>query len=458
MKILFCIYQIDFADHIAISYLSAIAKKYGNTTFFCEFKDLEKKLSEVHPDIVAYSLNLLGFDEIVSTNKRLQKEYGYKVIAGGPHVTLNQNLFPIDGIDAACVGEGEGAFEDYIQCIQKSESYERVQNLITPTSRNPVRKLIVNLDEIPFPDRDLTIANTFLKDLPKKTFYSSRGCPYGCTYCGNSFINDLYRGNKIMRRFSPRRIIDEIKYVRDKYGLKFMKLGDEVFALKADDWLREFTHLYKEEVGIPWGAYLRFDTLNKDSLALLQHAGMYSCTLSVDSTSEYVREEILGRRQKRVDIEAQLRLIKEYNINTLVNFMLGAPGSTIEDDLQSIEMGRNGKVDFLPYTITTPVKGTKLYDYSVEHGLVPPDYGDEVMVDIATNEFMWRSPYNSFTEKEKDIHMNIRNLGGLVSKMPDWIRWFGYFLIKHTPPNRFYAWSRRIERIYMMEYKIFKLH
>jgi len=453
MKILFCIHQIDFCDHIALPYLSAIAKKRGHTTDMCILPDFEKKLEEVRPDIVAFSLNIVGFDRIVEAHKRLKSTYGYRSIAGGPHITLNQHLYDVAGMDVWCVGEGEGAWEDYLSCMESGQSYDKVPNLITPNAKNPVRKLITNLDTIPFPDRDITLANTFLKDVPKKTFYTTRGCPYGCTYCGNSFINELYRGNKIVRRFSVQRLIDEVNYVRERYPLKFVKIGDDCFSFRVDDWLREFSERWPKEIGLLWNCYQRFDVVNDEMLSLMSQAGCYSMTLSVDSTSEFVREEVLGRKQKKVDVEEKLRLIKSYGINTFVNFMLGAPFSTIESDLESIEMGVRAKADYLPYSITTPMKGTKLYEYSIENKVLPEDYSDEVI----QREFWERSVYTCFTEKEKDIHQNIYYLGGITALMPNWIRWFGYLLIKHTPPNRFYEWLRSIYRQYKIEHKIFKL-
>lgn len=73
MKILFCIYQLDYTDHISIAYLSAIAKKHGHITYFCTLPDLEKLLIEVNPDIVAYSLNIYGFDSVIKSHREYKK-------------------------------------------------------------------------------------------------------------------------------------------------------------------------------------------------------------------------------------------------------------------------------------------------------------------------------------------------------------------------------------------------
>jgi radical SAM superfamily enzyme YgiQ (UPF0313 family) len=75
---------------------------------------------------------------------------------------------------------------------------------------------------------------------------------------------------------------------------------------------------------------------------------------------------------KKVDIARQLRLIDSYGIHTWVNYMLAAPDSTLQDDLDSIALNRRSKVTYAAYSTTVPMKGTALYDYSVARGLIDP--------------------------------------------------------------------------------------
>ena len=71
MKVLFCIYQLDFADHIALAYLSAVAKKLGHSTHLCVLNssNLKDCVTDLKPDVVAYSANILGFEEYIGVRK-----------------------------------------------------------------------------------------------------------------------------------------------------------------------------------------------------------------------------------------------------------------------------------------------------------------------------------------------------------------------------------------------------
>lgn len=455
MKILFVIDELDFADHIAIAYLSAVAKKESHSTYFCSLdsNNLTSKISEIKPDIVAYSANIMGYRKIIEANKAALQVHKYISIMGGPHPTFSPNTFNKSGMDAYCIGEGEYAFRDFLNRVSQGLSFDDVPNLITRGGINEVRPLIKNLDEIPFPDRDLILSNSFLKNVSKKTFYATRGCPFKCTYCCNNFYHDLYKGKgPIVRRFSVERIIREIEDVKSKYVMDFVKFGDDVFAVKADEWLKEFAEKYQKRIGIPFNCYLRFDIIDDELLQLLKKAGCYSVHLSVDSTSDYVREEIFKRRMKRVDIVANLKKIRSYGINTWVNYMLAVPGSSLQDDLNAITQCRDADVTYPSFSTTVPMQGTALYDYCMENKHLNPIVHKSDMSGCSE-----KSTLLCFTEKEKNVRYNVYLLGAFISKLPNVFYKMALSLIKIVPPNFIFRHIRRIVYNYHINNKIFKL-
>lgn len=455
MKILFVIHDLDFADHVAIAYLSSIAKQLNHQTFFCSLdrNDLIPAVDEVKPDVIGYSVNVIGYQKTVEAHKKATKIHNFVSIMGGPHPTISPETFSESGMDAYCVGEGEYAFRDFLIKVEQGDSFDNVENLITKNKVNPVRPYIADLDELPPVDRDLVISNSFLKNTAKKTFYVSRGCPFKCAYCCNNYYRKLYKGKgPVVRRFSVERIIREIEDVGKKYRMDFVKFGDDCFAIKVDDWLEEFSEKYPKRVGIPFNCFLRLDTVDDAMLKLLKKAGCFSINVSVDSTSRYVRETILQRQMRSENIVERLRKIRQYGINTLVNYMLAVPESTLQDDLDTIKLNKEAKVVYPSYTTTVPMEKTELYNYCVERGLIDPSTYKGDMSGLAK-----RSTLSCFTEKEKNVRHNIFLLGALVTKLPYPIDQVALFLIKVIPPNKFF---RKIYD-YLFEYyiknKIFKL-
>ena len=455
MKILFVIHNLDYADHIAIACLSAIAKQLNHLTYFCSMdkNDLNVFIEKIKPEVVAYSVNIMGFDEIVATHKNVKKSHNFVSIMGGPHPTYSPETFSASGMDAYCMGEGEHAFRDFLLNVEKGSPFDDVANLITKNKTNSVRALITNLDELPLLDRDLVLENSFLRDTPKKTFYATRGCPFRCAYCCNNYYHALYKGKgPAVRRFSVERIIQEIEDVRSKYRMDFIKFGDDLFAVSADSWLEEFSRKYSKRIRLPFNCYLRLDIISDELLTLLKSAGCFSVHLSLDSASEHVRENVLQRNMRKVDIIKNLRKIKDYGINTWVNYMLAAPDSTLRDDLETIRISRKARVTYPSYSTTVPMKGTRLYYYCLEHKYLNLDGHSSDMTGC------WeKSTLLCFTESDKRARYNIYLLGALIVKLPFFLHPFAEFLIKKIPPNHFFKRIRDVFYKYYIENKIFLL-
>jgi len=454
MKILFVVHDLDFADHIAIAHLSSIAKQLNHSTFFCTLNrdDLSAVVEKVKPDVVAYSVNVIGYQRTIQAHKKVVKIHNFVSIMGGPQATFSPETFPESGMDAYCVGEGEYAFRDFLIKVEQGDSFDNVENLITKNKINPVRSLITDLDELPPADRDLVIANSFLKDVPKKTFYASRGCPFKCAYCCNSYYRKLYQGKgPPVRRFSVERVLREIEDVGSKYRMSFIKFGDDCFAIKADDWLEEFSEKYSKRIGIPFNCYLRLDTANDAMLRLLRKAGCFSVHLSVDSTSPYVREKILKRQMQSEDVVGKLRKIKEFGINTWVNYMLAVPESTLQDDLDTIKLSKEAKVTYPSYSTTVPMVKTDLYNYCVERGLINPSTYISDMSGVSERSVL------PFTEKEKNIRYNIYLLGAFIAKLPYPLDKVALSLIKVIPPHTLFKKINNWLYRYYIKNKIFKL-
>ena len=453
MKILFVIYQLMYADCSALGYLSAIARQLGHRTFFCSLDrdDLLFTIDNLKPDVVGYSATVLGYNDMVRLNHEAKERYNFAAIMGGAHSTFSSETFEESGMDAFCIGEGDYAFRDFLIKLANGESYDDVENLVTRKKRNPVRPLITNLDELPMPDRDLTLANSYLRDTPKKTFFATRGCPFECAYCCNNYYHRLYKGKgSYVRRFSVDRIIREIEYVGQEYRMDFVKFGDDLFAAKADDWLVEFAEQYPQRIGRPFNCYLRLDTVTDSLLKLLQKAGCYSVSVSIDSTSQHVREKVLKRKFKSVDIREQLKKIRSYGIGVWANFMSAVPESTIEDEFDTIRLSKDAGLLFPAYSTTVPMKGTELYDYSVSEKYIDPGNHNYDMSGCYE-----RSTLLCFSEKEKDIRYNVFLLGGIISKLPSPFNDIAIQIIKVVPPNMLFKKIHYLFDYYYLTRQIF---
>lgn len=444
--IAFVIHHVDFIENLGMPYLSSVAKSRGWQTdlIIYDKRTIDADFRRINPSIVGYSAMSADAAIYLKINAYLKSKYQFTSIMGGPHPTYFPDARFEDGIDFICRGEGELAFDEFLDKFESGGDLESIQNFGTKMKLNPLRSLIRNLDDLPMPDRDLMFANTELGRSRLKIFMTHRGCPYSCTYCYNNPLNAMQKGlGKSSRGLSPHRVIEEIKAVQMKWPMTFIKFQDDLFAPKTA-WLREFAGLYAKEVGLPFNTLERLDLITDERLRLYKLAGCASLTFAIDSANPRIREEILERQMQcgNEEIAARLRKVKEAGINTMVNFMLGVPTSTVQDEFDAVELSIAGKVSLAITSTLVPYPGTAIYNYVMQHKLLDGPTTVEankrpvvkLIEDQQFSSIQKRSILNCFTEKEKDVLLNISTVFSVMVAFPR-LRRMMYWLVRALPPN-----------------------
>ena len=453
MKILFAVDQLGFIDPMGIACLSGVAREQGHERFLCvlQRQDISERIKEVKPDVIAYSFNSGEADSIFKIHNEKVKPTGIFSIMGGAHPTFNPDSIGESGADAYCVGEGEAVFGEVLQALDHGESVETIAGIRTVKTSNPLHHL-VDLNTLPMPDRDLVLGNTPLGDFPRKTFFASRGCPFNCTYCLNPAFRMMFKGKgNWFRRYSVDRVLSEIKAVKSKYRLEFVKFDDDLFTMKADEWLEEFAERFPAEIGLRFNCLLRLDYVTDPLLKLLKKAGCYSIILAIDSASPRIRTEILDRKvsKSNEELSASLRLIKKYGINSYVNYITSLPTATEDDEIGTIKISREGQLSYANYSALVPFKGTGIWQYCKDHGL----YDSEVV----PKSLMQPSPVKGFTPQQKRVQRNVLLLGAWAATVPAWVSWLFIQSIRHIPPNKLFVVLYSLLRSYRMGTKMYPI-
>ena len=443
-KVMFVTKGGEYFPPMGIMQISATAKMKGHasTVGILSREDVVEKIKREKPDAVAYSGSTGEHKYYFEFNQKVKALFPeIKTIMGGPHATFfPERTLQDAGLDAVCIGEGDYSFPEFLDKIDKGMDFSGLENIMSSCERPKLKPLVQNLDGLPFPDRDLFYANGESGDNPIKHFFVSRGCPYNCTYCFNEPFREMYRGQKYSRKRSVDNVIEEIAKVREKWPLKFIKFYDDVFTLRADEWLEEFNQKYTKEVGLPYFCLVRADTVTEDMANLLQKSGCKAVSMSIESANERIRREILNRRMTNEQLKNAYKLIGERGITIQSNNILGLPTSTIEDDIATVDFNiecgpKQGVVVMAEFGTAHPYPGTALGQYCEKNKF----YSKDRKFDDMHMSYHDASPLDCFSDEEKKMQKNLTMLGTIAVRFPSTRNFIMNHLIDKDASTLFFA-------------------
>ncbi|OGV61843.1 MAG: hypothetical protein A2498_11060 [Lentisphaerae bacterium RIFOXYC12_FULL_60_16] len=453
-NLLFVIYSADVVDPYGISILSAVARNAGWNVDLAEFniRTIDWVFQTFRPDLVAYSVMSSYVDDYLKINTYLKRKYTFVSVMGGAHPTYFPEVIEVEGIDYICRGEGDGAFKEFLTEFAEGRNVDNVANFWSKKTRNTMRSLTSDLDSLPMPDRGLIFDRIpIIGQSPYKTFMPSRGCPYACTYCHNAgLVRELRGKGPLVRTCSVARLIAEIRWVQERYPLRFIKFMDDLFAVNTS-WLQEFADAYAREIGVPFTCMQRLESITHDRLPLLRRAGCVSVSVSLDSVVARIRNEVLGRRMQLTNDEIRQRflMIKAHGINILSNVILGVPTSSTQDAIDTIKFYIESRVDFAQATILVPYPRTPIWDYCQKEGYLSRQ-------DKASNYglFQAMSTLTCFTQKEKEVQWNMMVFFPAMGHWPKLQKCF-LWMAMHMKPNSLFAMFYTFLKAYLYNRYIF---
>ena len=453
MKILFIFKSHDFMVPRGPSIISAIACGKGHETYLCEMnsEDPLERVARLEPEVVAYSSMSGESKHYLRLNRAIKERFpDIFTIMGGPHPTFFPEVIDSSTLDAICIGEGDGAIGDVLDRLSAGQPVDGLPNIATRRGRSPIRNAVADLDSLPFPDYDLFYENIpIMGNAPLKSIMASRGCPYNCTYCFNARWKEIYKGHgEIVRRHSVDYVMEDIARVRSKWPLSCVKFYDDVFVYRVDDWLEEFCRKYRQQVGLPFFILTRYDLLTEDMVKLLKEAGCRTISMSIEAGNPEIRNKLLKRKMTDEQIIEASLLCEKYGIYTFTNAILALPGSTLKDDIRSIDLAIEAKSTWAEFACFYPYPGTELGDQTIQMGLYSPDYNH------MHTSYQNYSLLSGFTETERRVQRNLGVLGPVAVVIPGLRNLILNHLV-YWPYNKFFVFMYWAVKTWVIRRKIY---
>ncbi len=341
-------------ESLAIEYLSAVLKRAGHETDLIIMSDYEEKnsaqkrlkerIENFNPEFIGFSIMTDDYLWACDISEFIKGIRNIPIIFGGPHITacpgeVMKNKF----VDYTVIGEGEEAIVELVENPKK----KNIKNVWLKKNgkiiQNKLRPLIKNLDDLPFPDKEL-----FFKEAPYLKgeayyFMTSRGCPFGCTYCFNNYLKKLYHGDRWLRKRSVKNVIDELKESKIKFNYRIIFFGDDCFTFDKQ-WLIDFFKEYKKEINIPFKMLAHPRFMDEEVISILKDGGCFKSQIGVQTPIERVRREICKRTDTNELIAKVVADLKKQDIFVHVDHLYGLPDQTTDE----LEKGLDFYIDLKP--------------------------------------------------------------------------------------------------------------
>jgi len=265
---------------------------------------------------------------------RAQQRLNGRTLIGGIHASMLPDDVRGD-FDQVVVGEAEDIFMDIIE--------GRLRDPVVRGDR------LEDLDRLPLLDFRSIAGWDRMRVWPVMT---SRGCPHHCNFCS---VTEMFgRG---FRAQSPARIIRQLEHFRR--GWVFF--ADDNFTADQARAEELMERMIQGRFGLPWSAQVRTEITKKPRLVhRMKQAGCRTVYVGFESVSgESLR--LMRKGQSPEDLERTVRVFHQYGIAVLGMFILGHDTDSADVMRQTMEFCRKSRVDFVQYTILTPLPGTSLY-------------------------------------------------------------------------------------------------
>lgn len=194
---------------------------------------------------------------------------------------------------------------------------------------------------------------------PYASIYTTLGCPFKCGFC---MINVFQHSNTYRRR-TPAKVVEQVDHLHRHYGVKTIKIADEMFVLDKNHYIPVCEGLaklpYANELNI-W-AYARVDTVRPDTLSLMRRAGIRWLALGIESGSAHVRDGA-EKHLDDDDIREVVKAIQNAGISVIGNFIFGLPDDTMESMQATLALSKSLNLEFVNYYSAMAYPGSKLFD------------------------------------------------------------------------------------------------
>lgn len=402
-------------EPLGILYIAAVLREGGVDVSVLDAEAEGLAVPEMIERILASGADVVGFTSFTANGAVLHEAGralktaapGLFVVFGNLHATVYARQYIQAGCcDAVIHGEGEWLFLELVRRLRRGEcsfadmqhvSYRDTQGEIIPGSGWGV---VEDLSGLPMPARDLVnrrhyfvphVNHSLYGGITPKHMFTSRGCPNRCTFC------TVHSGQR--QRFRPAEfVVDEMEHLIQAYGCDYIFIMDSLFISNRRHLDEIFGEMARRNVSIKWGCEGHVRYITPELVRVLESAGCHDMSFGIESGVQRLLDAV-NKKTKIDQIRTAVETVKSNSrIKVSGLFILGLPGETHAESLQTIRFATSLPLDMAQFSILTPYPGSPLFEELRAKG----ELDDGIRPDGSLDTSVWNrySAYISYTDKD----------------------------------------------------------
>jgi radical SAM superfamily enzyme YgiQ (UPF0313 family) len=369
----------------------------GYYHFGMGWKEIEQKIKDSKADAFGISSSFTPYHGEALEIARIIKEWDPKkmVVMGGAHISCDpEGVLQTPFVDYVVLGEGEIRLPFLIEKFTQKD-FKEIGEMDGIGYRwkgelriNPLQTFIKDLDSLSPPARELLDLDQYrIKKKRSTMIITSRGCPHGCAYCSAHLVMGAS-----FRTRSPEAVLEEMVECQKRYGIEVFDIEDDNFTLDRERAKRlmglVIENFGEEKLELSAMNGVSFTALDEELLKLMKRSGFKTINLSLVSTNPLTKEK-MGRPKGATEFDTILGKAEQVHLNVIAYALLGMPGQTMEEMVETLIYLMGKKVLIGP-SVYYPTPKTPLFERCKKEGILPPRLSQ------------WRS--SAFPIETKEFH------------------------------------------------------
>lgn len=316
------------------------------------------------------------------------------LLLGGHVAALPERTLSEEAADFVASGEGLHSLTGLVEALKSPiPALGRVPGLLYREAgqirQNPGRPLLTDLDgEMPGIAWDLLpmpryrAHNWHCLDgrdrQPYAAIYTTLGCPYHCSFCciqapfkSGEEAAGIKKTANTYRAWSPDTVIAQIDTLVNQYGVRNIKIADEMFVLNRRHVLGICDRIIERGYDLNIWAYTRIDTIKDGMLPRLKAAGFNWLAIGIEAGAARVRADV----DKGFGQDEVFRVVEEVRaagINVIGNYIFGLPEDDHDTMRATLDMATELNCEFANFYSAMAYPGSPLHALAVRQGLPLP--------------------------------------------------------------------------------------